>query len=142
MIIGRKRELNEKLDRIGGEIIRAASLNSAEADDAVASPWMFARLRARIENDREGREARDGWSTLMTVIWRAIPATGLATAIALGSLFLAGTTSQQASVQFSDQELFATNDAGVQRVVFADRRPLSSDEVMESIISGEPEATK
>jgi len=145
MIMGRKteiNEINEQLDQFGCELIRAASLSAEEAADAVSSPWMFARLRTRIDSEREGRESREGWSTLLKVIWRAIPATGLATALALGSLFLAGTTGLQADVQFSDQDLFATNDAGVQRVVFADRRPLSSDEVMETIMNGEQEATK
>lgn len=145
MIIGRKHDMsqaNEQLDRFGGELIRAASLSAEEAAEAVSSPWMFARLKARIDREREGRDAGERWSTLLTVIWRAIPATGLAAAVALGSLFLAGTTSQNTAEQFSDQDLFATNDAGVQRVVFADRRPLSSDEVMETIINGEQEASK
>ena len=145
MFTRRKHEIyksNEHLDRIGGELVRAASLSAAEADDAVSSPWLFARLATRLKSERATRDTGERWSTLLTVIWRAIPATGLATAVAVGALLFAGTTGQQSAVQFSDQELFETNDAGVQRVVFADPRSLSSDEVMETIINGEQEATK
>lgn len=141
MINKTKRELNEKLDRIGLELVRAASVVEAEAADAATSPWLFARVRAFIAAESERREAGERWSTILTVIGRAVPAMGVATAIAFGSFLWAGSNASQPMVQFSDQELFATNDAGVEQVVFADRRP-SSDEIMETIISGGREIGK
>jgi hypothetical protein len=136
------RKLNERLDRIGRELIRASSVTAEEADVAASSPWLFARLRARIASERERRETSERWSILITVIRHAIPATGLATAAALALFIVASSGAPQPATQFSDQALFETSDAGVQHVVFAERRPLSPDEVLDTIITGEREVSR
>jgi len=136
------RELNERLDRIGGELVRASAITEEEAETAAASPWLFARLRAHIAGERERRETNERWSILLTVMRHALPATGLAAALALGLFMFASSNAPQASAQFSDQALFETNDSGVQQVVFAERRPLSHDELLETIMNEEREGSK
>jgi hypothetical protein len=142
MINRKTRELNERLDRIGIELIRAASMDEAEAEEAASSPWIFARVRARIAVEHERHETGERWSILLTVIRHAISATGLTAALALGLFLFANSSVPQSSMQFSDQALFETNDAGVQHVVFAERRPLSQDEVLETIMNGEREGSR
>ena len=142
MINKTQRELNKRLDRIGIELVRASSMTRAEAEDAASSPWLFTRLRARVAAEGERHEAGERWSTILTVIRHAVPVMGLATVVAFGSFLLAGSNGSQPPARFSDQSMFATSDAGVEGVVFADRRALSSDEVMETIISGERETAR
>jgi hypothetical protein len=142
MINKTKRDLNERLDRIGIELVRASSMTRAEAGEVASSPWLFARLRARVAAESERHEAGERWSTILTVIRHAVPAMGLATVVAFGSFLLAGSGSSQSPPQFSDQSMFVTSEAGVEGVVFADRRALSSDEVMETILNGERETAR
>ena len=136
------RKLNERLDRIGRELVRASSISAEEAEAAASSPWLFARVRARIAGEGERRETNERWSVLLTVLRHAIPATGLAAAAALALFIVMSPGAPQASTQFNDQALFETNDAGVQHVVFAERRPLSTDEVLDTIINGEREVSR
>src|SRR6266852_5889275 len=100
MIKRKNRELNERLDRIGIELIRAASITDAEAEEAASSPWVFARVRARIAVEHEQRETGERWSILLTVIRRAVSATGLAAALALGLFLFANSSVPQSSIQF------------------------------------------
>ena len=134
--------MNQWLDQIGREIVRAASINEDEAQAAASSPWLLARLRARIAREQERREATERWSILVTVLRHAVPATAAAAALSLGLFIFANSTVQQTSVQFSDQALFETSDAGVQHIVFAERRPLSPDEVLDTIINEEREGSR
>ena len=136
------RELNERLDQIGRELIRAFSIKADELETATTSPWLFARLRARIAAERERSETTERWSILLTVLKRAVPATAAAAALALGVFLFASSDNSQASAAFTDQALFETNDVGVQHIVFAERRPLSHDELLDAIINGEREGAR
>ena len=135
-------ELKQRLDEMGRELVRASSMTEEEAGAAADSQWLFARTRARILREQGRRETGDRWSILVHVLRHAVPATGLAAALAFG-LFVYGSSSAPPTDEaFSDQALFETNDAGVQHVVFAERRPLSPDEVLETILNPEREAAK
>ena len=142
MINKNKRDLKERLDRIGVELIRSASLTEAEVEDGPSSAWHFTRLRARIAAESERHEASERWSTILTVVRQAVPATAMAAAVAFGSFLVGGSNRSPSTVQFSDQDLLTMNDSGVEQMMFADQRTPSSDEVMETIISEERETTK
>jgi len=142
MISGKHHELNERLDQIGRELVRAFSISEDELETAASSPWLFARLRARLASERERRETTERWSILLTVLKRAVPATAAAAALALGVLLFANSDNSQASAAFTDQALFETNDVGVQHIVFAERRPLSHDELLDAILNGEREGAR
>jgi hypothetical protein len=122
---------DERLDRIGREIVRASAVNETEAEQVATSPFLYTRLRARIAEERERREEGESWLTMLAVVWRSVPAMALVAIFAF-VLFLSAGTSTTGS--FTDEALLGERDAGVEQVVFADSQPLSSDEVLTTIL--------
>lgn len=139
---GKKREQNrfEPLDRVGQKIVRAAADNRMEAEAAASAPFLYARLRARIKSERAHSEEGERWRALFGVVWRAVPAMALVAVFAF-VLFLS-TTFTRPSGSYSDEALLGEPDAGVERVVFAgDPQPLSSDEVLATILNEDERGT-
>lgn len=133
---GKKREENvgARLDRIGRRLVRASAENLKEAESAASSPFLYARLRTRLRDERVRREDRERWRALFGVVWRAVPAMALVTAFAL-VLFLS-ISFNLTGAGYSDEALLDKRDAEVERVVFAtDRQQLSSDDVLATIWS-------
>lgn len=127
---------DERLDRFGQALIRRAASNNEEAVAASDQPFLYARVRARINEERARREAGESWLQLIGVAWRAVPAM-LAVAVFAFVLFWSSGTvapSLASYTSFSDEALLAERDAGVERVVFADRNALSNDEVLATIL--------
>jgi hypothetical protein len=135
---GNKREhgASDKLDLLGQSIIRASTRNEAEAESAATSPFLYTRLRARIDSERVRREEGERWLTLFTVIWRSVPAMALVAAFAV-VLFLSSVITRTIN-GYTDEALLGERDAGVERVVFTtDRQALTSDDVLATIWSDE-----
>ena len=134
---GKKREqsASERLDRLGRGIMRASADNEATAEAASSSPFLYARLRTRINAERERHEEKERWRALFGVVWRAVPAMALVAVFALVLFF--STTLSRTGGSYSDEALLGGRDAGVERVVFADRQPLSSDDVLATILNDE-----
>lgn len=127
--------LEERLDRLGLEIVRAAAANEAEAERVASSPFLYTRLRSRINAERERREAGgEGWLAMLGLAWRTVPAMALVAIFAF-ALFWSVNVSTPTSVALSDEALLDTSGAEIERVVFADRQPLSSDDVLATIIN-------
>ncbi|MCP9495257.1 MAG: hypothetical protein MSG64_12495 [Pyrinomonadaceae bacterium MAG19_C2-C3] len=123
-----------RLDRLGAAVVsRAAEVDEREIEAVAASPFLYARVRARIAAERERREAGESWLTMLTVAWRAVPAMGLAAAMAFGVFWFGGTSNISPESLFTDEVMFAANDAGVEHVLFADRDALSRDEVFDTL---------
>jgi hypothetical protein len=136
-----RRSSDERLDRIGSEIVRASAMNAEAAEAAAASPFLYARLRSRINAERTRREEGERWYALVGVVSRAVPMMALVAIFAF-ALFLSTTISgARAPGVLSDESLIGARDAGIERVVFADRQPLSSDEVLATILNGEERET-
>ena len=137
-MVGKKRERgsDERLDRLGRQIVRASAMNEGEAEAAASSGHLYARLRARIAAERERREEGERWFALLDVVWRAVPAMALVAVFSL-ALFLSVSPGTRTLVSFSDEALLGARDAGIERVVFIDRQPLSSDEVLATILNAE-----
>ena len=138
------RGLEERLDRLGLEIVRAAAANEAEAERVASSPFLYARLRARIAAERERREGVgvEGWLAMLGLAWRTVPAMALV-AIFSFVLFWSVDLSTPVSAGVSDEALLGTSGAEIERVFFADRQPLSSDDVLATIINEDgQEATR
>jgi hypothetical protein len=135
---GKKRAhgTNENLDRLGHKIIRAAADNEQNGEAAASSPFLYTRLRARIDAERARREEGETWRALFGVIWRAVPAMALVTIFAVLLFLSSGVTRNLAG--YIDEALLGERDAGVERVVFAsDRQALSSDDVLATILDDE-----
>jgi hypothetical protein len=127
------RRLNEQIDRLGREMVRVSAANEAVAKDASSSPYLYTRVRSRIRQERERREAGESWLTMLAVVWRTVPAMALVAVFAL-ILFLSAGQSARSSSGFSDEALLDARDVGVEQVVFADSQPLSTDEVLATVL--------
>jgi hypothetical protein len=127
-------EGDERLDRIGREMVRASALNETEAEQVASAPFLYTRLRSRIAEERQRREEGESWLTMLAVFWRSVPVMALVAIFAF-VLFLSVGTVTTTTGNFTDEALLGERDAGVEQVVFADRRqPLSSDEVLTTIM--------
>lgn len=129
-------ERDERLERFGQAIVRAsARAGEAEAERVAASPFLYTRLSARIRAEEERRAGGETWRTLVGVFWRSAPAMVLLAVFAFVLFWTStfGTKTASPGV-LSDEALMDARDAGVERVVFAERRPLSSDEVLATIL--------
>ena len=138
-MIGKKSEravVDERLDRVGRGLIRASAMNEREAEAVATSPFLYTRLRSRIASEAKRREEGENWLAMLGVVWRAVPAMVLVALFAV-SLFLTTNLGTNVTGGFNDEALFGTSDAEIERVVFADRQPLSSDEVLATILDGE-----
>ncbi len=128
----------ERLERVAGEVVRNAAAGDADAAAVAESPFLYARVRARIGEERRRREEGDGWLGLLAVALRAAPAMGLVAVFAL-ALFLSSGASELPPVSGFGlgEALLAERDGDIEQVVFADARPPSRDEVLETIIGEE-----
>lgn len=81
-----KNQLHETaLDRVSREVVRGGGIGDEQADAIAASPFLYARLRARIDADKQ----HGGWLATFTLAWRTIPALAIVAMIAVGLLFFA-----------------------------------------------------
>lgn len=143
-MLGKKRDsgLDERLDRVGREIVRRSATNEAEAEEVASSPFLYARLRSRISAERVRREDGESWLAMLGVVWRAVPAMALVAVFAF-VLFWSASMGTGSARSFSVDSFLDARDADVEQVVFADNQPLSSDEVLATILNeDEREATR
>lgn len=86
---------DETLNRFGGELLRAFEAGEAEISNAAASPFLYRRIRVRIEaEERRLAQQRGAWLSLLAGVKHAIPALLAFAVVAVASLML--TPSQQA----------------------------------------------
>lgn len=133
-MVGKKRtpEMDERLDLIGREILRASAQNETEAE-AAASPFLYTRIRARIDAERTQRGEGEGWLSMLKVAWRAVPAMALVAIMAVVLFLSAGSNSLDG---FNEEALLDSREAGFEQVVFADNQIASSDdEVLATILN-------
>ncbi|MDT7540890.1 MAG: hypothetical protein QOE33_794 [Acidobacteriota bacterium] len=131
---------DEQLDRVGRLIIRSAASGHAEVDALAASPFLYTRISARIEERR--REQRDeGWRALLAVAWRAVPAMAMVAALAL-MLWLGLSGAGSGGSQLGDEAaLVGARGNGPVSVVLTDGDHLSRDDVFELVVNREVTGT-
>jgi anti-sigma factor RsiW len=131
----------ERLERVAREVVRASAAGESEADSAADSPFLYARIRARIEEERRRREEGEGWLALFGVAWRAVPAMALVAVLAM-ALFLSSGANELASANaFGDEEALLGGGGDIEQIVFTDTPTSSNDEVLSTII-GEGENSR
>lgn len=136
---GRKRDegLSERLDRAGRELLRAdAAAGESVAERVAQTPFLYTRVRSRIQAERARREDEGRWRALLGVVWRAAPAMTLVTLFAF-LLFWSSNLGAGTAGSLSVESLLGPRDAVMEQVVFADAQPLSSDEVLATILNEE-----
>jgi hypothetical protein len=86
---------DETLNRFGGELLRAFEAGEAEISTAAASPFLFRRIRVRIEaEERRLARQRGAWLSLLAGVKHAIPVMAVLAVVAVGSLILTSPLSQ------------------------------------------------
>jgi hypothetical protein len=133
----------EKLERVAREVVRAAAAGEAAADAAAGSPFLYARVRARIEEERRRREEGEGWLALFGVAWRAVPAMALVAVMAMALFLSSGAGELTPGLGLGAETLLGERDEEFEQVVLADTRttPSNDDEVLSTII-GEGESSR
>jgi hypothetical protein len=114
----RKIELDdEKLNRFGDELLRAFEAGEAEISTAAASPFLYRRIRVRIEAEEQRlARQRGAWMSLLVGVKHAIPLVAAFAVVAVASLMLTPSISQQYEeptlmldvFSFSQDELIAS----------------------------------
>lgn len=103
---------DERLDRAGSEFVRAAGLSEIESDAAASSPFLYARIRARIDGEQLRMEQSAPALAMISIAWRAVPALALVALVAVSALWVATPAApdgvQPALLQADDIKLIAT----------------------------------
>ncbi len=134
------RNQQKRLDLAGRRIVEASRLSEAEVNNIAESPFLYARVRARVANESEKQEVTI-WSNLSLASSKAIPAMALAAAVSLG-LFVYVNWNKSANPAFSVDAYLGAGDSGIDNFVIAERR-MTGEEVLTTIISrDEREAVK
>lgn len=77
---------DDRLDRLGQEILRAAAMSEDDVASADSSPFLLARIRAQIAAEKERREAAsDQWLLIFPAFRRAVPVMILVALSAVGA---------------------------------------------------------
>lgn len=123
----------ERLERVAREVVRASAAGEGEAETAADSPFLYARVRARIEEERR-REEGEGWLALFGVAWRAVPAMALVAVMAMALFLSSGVNDLTPGFSLGAETLLVERDEDFEQVVLADTRTPSNDDVLSTII--------
>jgi hypothetical protein len=134
---------DERLDAAGRAVVRSAARTGAESEEAANAPFLYARVRAAIEEQkRREAEAGAGWLALLQVARRAVPTMAFVAAMAAALLFWAasfgarqdGRAPAERFAFVSDDVVFGT-DSGVESAVLAGNDQLSHDEILNMVVN-------
>lgn len=133
-MLTKKHQENEELDRLGGLVLRAAAQAETETDAIADSPFLFTRVRARIEEEQRRRDEAGGWLSLLFVARRAVPAMALIAFLAAVLTFWSSQPSGPSVWnRLDDEALSDTRDPGVEQTILS-RNSLSRDEVLSIVV--------
>ena len=114
-------------------MLLAAARNEAEAEAAAASPFLYQRVRARINDEGRRREESGGWLSLFMVARRAVPAMALVALLAAILTLWSMRPNAPAGYGIEDDALADTRDPGVEQAILT-RNVLSPDEVFSIVV--------
>ena len=131
---------DEHLDRLTRLVARAGGLSDGEAEDIASSPFLHARVRARIEAERERHtKPRGDWFATLLVASRAIAVMLVVTIAAALSFWFsrahapAGTPVANAGAD----NLSRVVTGGTCALSATDECAISSDEVLATMFASE-----
>jgi hypothetical protein len=76
---------DEKLDRLSDELLRAFDASESEIYTAATSPFLYRRIRVRIEAEEKRRAAESNpWMAVLSISRRAIPALAMLAMLTAG----------------------------------------------------------
>jgi hypothetical protein len=87
---------DETLNRFSDELLRASEAGEAEILTAAASPFLYRRIRVRIEAEEQRlAQQRGAWLSMLYGVKHAIPALLAFAVVAVASLMMTPSLSQQ-----------------------------------------------
>jgi hypothetical protein len=118
---------HQKLDRLGEKLLQALEVNDSEIKNAATSPFLYRRIRVRIEaEERRITEEFGQWLTLLNQARHAVPLMVLIAAITSGLVWYSPFPINQ-----SPNQTGVTQGIGLSN---GELTGLSSDEIMASLI--------
>ncbi len=128
-----KPQENESLDRLGRVILRAAALSDAESEPMAEAPFLFARVRARLAEERRGNQ-NSNWFSVLMIARSAVPAMALIALLAAMVMLWSWQTSVTPGWNRLDEEALAdTRNPGIEQTVLS-RNNLSRDDVFNIVL--------
>lgn len=128
------RQNKEQSDRAGRLVLLAAARNEAEVEAAATSPFLYQRVRARINEEGRRGEEWGGWLSVFLVARRAIPAMALVAMLAaVLTVWSMRPSAPPAGYGIEDDALADTRDPGVEQAILT-RNALSRDEVFSIVV--------
>jgi hypothetical protein len=124
----RKGEIeDETLNRFSDELLRASEAGESEISTAAASPFLYRRIRVRIEaEERRRARQRGAWMSLLAGVKHAIPVMAVFAVVAVASLIFApsqqlqgaGTVTEEPTMMFDvfsfSQDELVASAAGIE----------------------------
>jgi hypothetical protein len=124
----------DQSDRAGRLVLLAAARNDDEAEAAASSPFLFARVRARIAQEERRRQESGSWVSLLLVARRAIPVMALVAVLAaILTVWSMRPSAPSLGYGLEDEALTDTRDPGVEQAILT-RNALSRDEVFSIVV--------
>ena len=123
----------KRLDRAGQRIVRASVLSDEDAGQMGLSPFLLARVKARISEAGQIEEAAGIWNNFALISRKAIPVMSLAALFSIGLFVYTGNKSSKPA--FSVDAYLGTSESRVEQLVFAERQPVTVDEVLATIVT-------
>jgi hypothetical protein len=137
MFFDKRDQRDGALDRVGKTVVRAAGLNESESDAVASSPFLYARVRARIE--AETRQDRQSVPALaMLYAWRAVSAVAIVAIVAVSAFWIktpAPATSQTTAGRADNVNLVATG--GTCALSNSAECAISTEEVLATLFAEE-----
>ena len=131
-MFGKNPQNDEQLDRFGKLVLRAAAADEQEIEAASTAPFLFTRIRARIDEGR--RERATGWQSLPLIAWRAIPAMALIAMLAGGlTIWTAESNTTPVGFGIFEEALSDTTNPGIEQAVL-NQNSLSRDDVLTIVV--------
>jgi hypothetical protein len=118
---------DEMLNRFSDELLRASEAGEAEISTAAASPFLYRRIRVRIEaEERRLAQQRGAWLSMLTGVKHAIPVMVAFAVVALASLILT-----------HSQQLPGASVTNEEPTMMMDVFSFSQDDLIASVTEGE-----
>lgn len=129
----RKNFDQKRLDRVGQTVVRASVLSDEEAGQMASAPFLLARIKTRISDTTQAEGAGGIWANFALISPKAITIMSLAAVFSLGLFVYTGNNS--AKPAFSVDAYLGTSESRVEQLVFAERQPVTVDEVLATIVA-------
>lgn len=130
---------NDALDRLAKTIVSAGGLADEDVERISSAPFLQARLRARIERERNGRTAarESGWLAALFVASRALAALFIVTLAAALAFWLARSSASRRppSIDAEAEKISRVVTGGTCALSSADECAISNEEVLATLFA-------